>query len=54
MRSTQPWSAIVIDPHDPLLVRLRSSKHTRRWTVVGIAVLAALAMAFPFLTGAYR
>ncbi|WP_255640129.1 MULTISPECIES: hypothetical protein [unclassified Cupriavidus] len=44
----------MIDPHDPIFVRLRSSKQIRRWTVIGIAVLAALAMAFPFLTGAYR
>lgn len=44
----------MIDMNDPLLVRLRSSKQTLRWTVAGIAVLAALAIAFPFLTGACR
>jgi hypothetical protein len=44
----------MIDPHDPILVRLRSSKQTLRWTVAGIAVLAAIALAFPFLTGAYH
>lgn len=41
-------------PDDPIIIRLRSSKRTLRWTVAGIAVLAAIALAFPFLTGAYH
>ncbi|MDT6962876.1 MULTISPECIES: hypothetical protein [Cupriavidus] len=44
----------MIDMQDPIFIRLRDSKRVQRWTLVGIAVIAALAMAFPFLTGAYR
>lgn len=43
-----------MNPYDPIFIRLRASKQLHRWTVVGIAVIAALAMAFPFLTGACR
>lgn len=43
----------MIDMQDPIFLRLRDSKRVHRWTVVGIAIIAALALAFPFLTGGY-